>query len=128
LGEKTREKEAAEKEERYQFEVKLQQMKIDSQSVQAQKYDKNAENAKSETGTIQAKLPKIEIEKFNGSPLDWSRFWNQFSETVDKRSIAPVNKLTYLSGYLGPKVKPTIEGLPFTPEGYNRAKSILADR
>ena len=87
LGEKTREKEAAEKEERYQFEVKLQQMKIDSQSVQAQKYDKNAENAKSETGTIQAKLPKIEIEKFNGSPLDWPRFWNQFSETVDKRSV-----------------------------------------
>ena len=46
---------------------------------------------------------------------------------MDKRSVAPVNKFTYLCGFLSSKVKTVIEGLPFTPKGYNRAKSILEE-
>ena len=30
-----------------------------------------------------------------------------------------------MCGLLGPKVKTSVEALPFTSEGYNRAKSIL---
>ena len=29
---------------------------------------------------------------------------------------------------LAPKVRKTVEALPFTPEGYNRAKSLLQDK
>ena len=57
--------------------------------------------------------------------MDWPRFWGQFTETIDKAEIAPINKFTYLCGLLGPKVKTAVEALPFTAEGYNRAKSIL---
>ena len=35
------------------------------------------------------------------------------------------NRTTYLCGLLEPKVKTAVEPLPFTAEGYNRAKSIL---
>ena len=73
----------------------------------------------------QANLPKIEIQRFEGSNLDWPRFWGQFTETIDKAEIAPINKFTCLCGLLGPKVKTAVEALPFTAEGYNRAKSIL---
>ena len=73
----------------------------------------------------QAKLPKIEIKKFKGSYLDWPRFWGQFTETIDKAKIAPINKFTYLCGLLGSKVKTTVEALLFTAEGYNRAKLLL---
>ncbi len=59
--------------------------------------------------------------KLDGSPLDWPRFWGQFIETVDKRSVDPVNKFAYLCGILSPKVKTVIEG-------YNHAKSTLEDR
>ena len=124
LEEKKAEKETAEREGKMQYELKLHQLKLDSQAVSTQKHEKNAENA----GYLDAKLPKIEIAQFDGSPLDWPRFWGQFIETVDKRSVAPVNKFAYLCGFLSPKVKTVIEGLPFTPEGYNRAKSILEDR
>ncbi len=124
LDEKMAEKETAEREGKIQFEMKLHQLKLESQAVSIQKNDKNAENA----SYIDAKLPKIEIAQFDGSPLDWPRFWGQFIETVDKRSVAPVNKFAYLCGFLSPKVKTVIEGLPFTPEGYNRAKSILEDK
>ena len=59
---------------------------------------------------------------------DWPRFWEQFKETVDKTSVEPVIKLTYLRELLKPKVRKTIKALSFTSEGYNRAKSILQER
>ncbi|XP_028390985.1 uncharacterized protein LOC114515863 [Dendronephthya gigantea] len=124
LQEKEAEKDTTEKKGKMQFEMELHKLKLEAQSTSAQKNDKNVEQG----NFVDAKLPKIEITRFDGSPLDWPRFWGQFTETVDKRSVAPVNKFAYLCGFLSPKVKTAIEGLPFTPEGYNRAKSILEDR
>ena len=68
------------------------------------------------------------ISKFNGSPMDWPRFWGQFSENIDQSAIAPVTKFSYLRELLEPKVRQTIEALPFHSEGYNRAISILKDK
>ena len=67
-----------------------------------------------------AKLPKLAISKFDGSFVDWPRFWGQFTEAVDKSSIAPVSKLTYLLELLVPKVKRSVEALPFTAETLTR--------
>ena len=36
-----------------------------------------------------AKLPKLVISKFDGSFMDWQRFWGQFCEAINKSSIAP---------------------------------------
>ena len=47
---------------------------------------------------------------------------------IDKSSIAPISKLTYLLELLEPKVKRSVEALPFTAEGYNCAKAILEDK
>ena len=33
-----------------------------------------------------AKLPKLVISKFDGSFMDWPRFWGQFNEAIDKSS------------------------------------------
>ena len=70
-------------------------------------------------------MPKLEITKFNGTHLDWTRFWNQFSVETDSSRLASVTKLSYLNEFLEPKVRSIIDGLPFNSEGYNRAKSIL---
>ena len=77
---------------------------------------------------IQAKLPKLVITKFDGSFMDWPRFWGQFSETIDKTSVAAITKFSYLRELLDTKAKRSIEALPFTSEGYNRAKSILQEK
>ena len=74
-----------------------------------------------------AKLPKLIISKFDGSFMDWPRFWGQFIEVIDKSSIAPITKFTYLRELLS-KVRRCIETLPFTSEGYNQAKSVLLDK
>ena len=42
--------------------------------------------------------------------------------------MAPITKFAYLRELLDDKVKRAVETLPFTPEGYNRAKAILQDR
>ena len=75
-----------------------------------------------------AKLPKLVISKFDGSFTDWSRFWGQFTEAIEKNSIPPITKFTYLRELLSPKVRRCVEALPFSAEGCNRAKSILVDR
>ncbi len=67
------------------------------------------------------------ISKFNGKYIDWVTFWRQFTENIDQTSLAPITNFSYLHELLSKKVKHTIEALPFSPEGCNRAKSILLD-
>ena len=111
------------RQEQLKFELKLQEQKMKLQNDLATQ--ESHEGGGSPKQTTQVKLPKIEIKMFEGSYLDWPRFWGQFTETIDKAEVAPINKFTYLCGLLGPKVKTSVEALPFTSEGYKRAKSIL---
>ena len=59
-----------------------------------------------------AKLPKLVISKFDGSFMDWPRFWGQFRKAINKRSIAAITKFTYFRELLCPKVKRCVEALP----------------
>ena len=77
---------------------------------------------------VQAKLPKLLITKFDGSHMDWPRFWGEFSENIDKTNVAPITKFTYLRELVTPQVSRMIEALPFTAEGYNRTKSIFKEK
>ena len=75
--------------------------------------------------TSSSKLPRIQIAEFSGSRLDWLRFWGLFSKNVDCRNIPACDKLSYLLGYLSPKVRECITGLDYTEDGYKAAKEIL---
>ena len=120
-------RESKEKEERMQFEIKLHETKLKLQEVLRAKTDSH-DKGSSEQPISQAKLPKLVITKFDGSYMDWMRFWGEYSETIDKTNIAPVTKFTFLRELLCEKAKKTIEALPHTAEGYNRALSLLKDR
>ena len=69
-------------------------------------------------GNTQVKLPKLVITKFEGTHLDWFRFWNQIDTKIDKVEIRAISKFSYLKEFLVTKVRALIDGLPFTPEGY----------
>lgn len=122
LENRRHQEETAAREDQLNFEMKLHEQKMKLQTEIVTQASHEGGGSPKQT---QAKLPKIEIQRFEGSNLDWPRFWGQFTETIDKAEIAPINKFTYLCGLLGPKVKIAVEALPFTAEGYNRAKSIL---
>ena len=128
LEERKRETEVTAKQERIKFEEELQKMKLQLKTEQLAKKNQDEGIYQASTNSAQAKLPELVITKFDGSYRDWPRFWGQFSETIDKTSVAPITKFTYLRELVDKKVGRTIEALPFSAEGYNRAKSILQER
>ena len=103
---KTRSKVDQEQEEnfrrRYEEEMRLEEMRM----AMRKKYV-DSEGKKSASESNKVKLPKLVILE------------------IDKQDISPVTKFSYLNGFLFPQVRKLIDGLPFTPEGYSRAKSIL---
>ena len=130
IGDYKKKAEAEAQEEELKFQEKLHQTKLKYEAeLQAAKSTQSQhEPGESTTSAVGAKLPKLVISKFNGTYMDWPRFWGQFTETIDKSNIAAVSKFAYLRELLDSKVKTTIEALPFTAEGYNQAKSILQEK
>ena len=89
-------------EELFKLEMEMHEKKLKMQAELCVS-KKNPETVECETSAITvAKLPKLVISKFDGSFMDWPRFWGQFSEAIDKSSIAPISKLTYLLELLEP--------------------------
>ena len=81
-------------EELFKFEMEMhEKLKMQAELCVSKK---NPETVECETSAFRvAELPKLVISKFDGSFIDWPRFWGQFSEAIDKSSIAPISKLTY---------------------------------
>jgi hypothetical protein len=89
-------------------------------------YQKSIEtSAKEQEKSTSIKLPKLPVTKFNGNFENWLPFWNTFEAEIDKSDVPSVTKFAFLKEWLEPKVRAEIEGLPFTSEGYQRAKNIL---
>ena len=102
-----------------EFEKIAKQAKVAASSIKSEEEEKLQEIKCKRAIEAGAKLPKLVITKFQGMHLDWMRFWNQYETEIDKSNITHVAKLSYLRELL------EIEGLPFTSEGYKRAKTIL---
>ncbi|XP_065682124.1 uncharacterized protein LOC136095424 [Hydra vulgaris] len=74
-------------------------------------------------------LPKITLEKFDGTILNWRRFWEQFKTTIgDNNTLNDVEKFTYLKTLLKGSVPELISGLTLTASNYERAIHMLTQR
>ena len=76
--------------------------------------------------SVNVKLPKLIITKFDSTSLNWFCFWNQFDSEIDKAEIDPVSKFSYLKELLIPRVRSLIDVFPLTSEGYSRLKFLLS--
>ena len=126
LDDRKKESKMTTQEEQLKYEEKLQRVKLKLKTELQN--EKTLSQGTHQTTTSQVKLPKLVITKFNGSYMDWPRFWGQLSETIDKTSVAPITKFSYLRELVASKVKCTIEALPFTAEGYNHVIGILKEK
>jgi hypothetical protein len=72
-----------------------------------------------------AKLPKLPITKFNGKFESWLPFWGKFNSEIDSANLPTLTKFAYLKELLEESIRADIDGLPFTEEGYSKAKDIL---
>ena len=75
--------------------------------------------------TKRAKLPKLELTRFNGDILAWPSFWQKFKSLVHSADIPDVDKLTHLDNILDGEAKASIQGLSITGENYKVAIEIL---
>ena len=101
------------------------QMMMDMQLHMKKKKDKSI---KSDCKVLKVKLPKLVITRFNGTHINWFRFWNQFESKIERSELSAVLKFSYLKELVSLKVKIIIDGLPFTSEGYTRAKNIFISK
>ena len=101
-------------------------MKVTCEGEMQQAQKKPTETARATSDVV--KMPRLVITKFEGTPQDWMRFWGQFETQIDKSSAPVVTKFSYLKELLVLKVHNLIDGLSFTPEGYQKAKDLLVRR
>ena len=71
------------------------------------------------------KFPKLTLSKFDGSHLDWQRFWCQSEFEINRAELAQVTKFRFLKEALKLKVRVLVDGLPFTIEGYGEPQASL---
>lgn len=80
----------------------------------------------------EVKLPKLVITKFNGTYVDWPRFWGQYCKTIEKTNVPPVTKFAYLRELLDVKVRKIIKALHIQPKGtpelYQSLKTDLGSK
>ena len=65
-----------------------------------------------------AKVPKLELTTYEGEPLKWLEFWEQFNSVIHKSSLATTMKFHYLRKVLVGRAAAAIKGLPTTEENY----------
>ena len=86
-------------------------------------------STKSVTTANSIKLPKLEINKFDGEPTNWRSFIDSFEATIDNNdTLANVEKMNYLINYLVGEASSTISGLKLSSENYEVALNLLKER
>ena len=78
---------------------------------------------------IHAKLPKLELGKFFGNPVEWYSFWESFEFAMHKNpNLSGVDKFNYLKSLLEHTAANAILGLTLTNDHYDHAVEIRRSR
>lgn len=78
---------------------------------------------------IRAKLPKLEIKRFNGRPTEWQAFTDCFDSAAHSNpKLSKIDKMNYLKPLVEGPAAAAIKGLPLTSQNYNLARKILEER
>ena len=83
----------------------------------------------SQQKTVRAKLPKLEVKKFNGKLCEWQEFWDSFVSAIHMNDgLSNVDKFSYLRSLLLGSAKSAIGGFALTSANYESAIELLKKR
>ena len=83
----------------------------------------------SQQKTVRAKLPKLEVKKFNGKLCEWQEFWDSFESAIHMNDgLSNVDKFSYLRSLLLGSAKSAIGGFALTSANYESAIELLKKR
>ena len=89
----------------------------------------NAANIRSVGKSVRAKLPKLQLQNFDGKICEWPEFWDGFSSSIDNNDqLSDVDKFAYLRGFLEGPAKSTIARLSLTEANYKCSVELLKKR
>ena len=81
-----------------------------------------------ERGKLIAKLPKLDLKKFDGNILKWTRFWDAFEATIhNNKNLHNINKFK-LRGQIKGTAGELLFELKLTKGSYEVAVNILKER
>ena len=76
-----------------------------------------------------AKLPQIQLKRFDGNPINFQTFWDSFDSAIHKNNkLDDITKFNYLNSLLDKSAAKAIKGLTLTSENYVNAVKILNER
>ena len=94
IREEEKQREEARKSE-FNEALKLEQAKLEMKKKVEREIAELHEKSKRKQQS-RVKLPKLVISKFQGTHIDWQRFWSQFETEINKSDIPQVTKFSYL--------------------------------
>ena len=75
------------------------------------------------------RLPKIDLIAFEGDPLKWQGFWDQFQVSFhENERISDIDRFNFLKKYLKGEALGVVSGLNLSAENYKEAIALLKDR
>lgn len=78
---------------------------------------------------VRAKLPKLEVKKFNGKLCEWQEFWDSFESAIHQNDgLSNVDKFSYLRSLLLEPARSAIGGFALTSANYESAIELLKKR
>ena len=113
-----------EKNEKEQQQRRMEWMMMEMQ-LHMEKNEKD-KAIKSHYNVLKNNLPKFVITMFNGTHIDWVRFWSKFKGKIDIFELSAFSKFSYLPALISSKIRVLIDGMHFAGESFIRVKSILA--
>ena len=79
--------------------------------------------------TVKARLPKLEVKKFNGRIQEWQEFWDAFESPILKNDgLSAVDKFSYLRSLVQEPARSSIAGFALTGANYEEAFQVLKKR
>ena len=76
-----------------------------------------------------AKLPKLELKKFHGNPIEWYPFWESFESAVHKNSnLSGVDKFNYVKSLLTGIAQSVVTGLALPEKAVELLKRRFGNR
>ena len=76
--------------------------------------------------TVKARLPKLEVKKFNGRIQEWQEFWDAFESSVHKNDgLSAEDKFSYLRSLVQEPARSSMAGFALTGANYEEAVQVL---
>lgn len=75
---------------------------------------------------VRVKLPKLEVQCFDGKVEEWQEFWDCYESPIHlNQNLSSIDKFSYLHGLLGGAARTTIAGLALKTANYGVAIDLL---